>query len=70
MIHETINQYDIVELLEDLSPKIKKGMTGTILEKFDDDNFEIEILDKKGRNIDFDNRFTFTVKRNQIKRTA
>jgi hypothetical protein len=68
MTSETLKKYDIIELQEDLNPKLKKGMRGTILEKFNEENFEIEIVDMEGQNIDFDNQFTFTVSRNQIKR--
>jgi len=63
---ESINQYDIIEITEDINPKIKKGMRGTILEKYDEDNFEIEILDSEGVNISFDNQFTFTVDRRKL----
>lgn len=62
------NQYDIIELTENINPKLKKGMQGTILEKYDEDNFEIEILDVDGLNIEFDNQMTFTVAKEQIKR--
>lgn len=68
MPKEMINQYDIVELLEDLNAKLKKGMTGTVLEKFDENSFEIEILDEEGRNIDYGNQYTFTVTSRQINR--
>jgi hypothetical protein len=68
MTDVTINQYDVIELLEDLSAKLKKGMKGTVLEKFDEDNFEIEIVEEEYRNIGFDNQYTFTVKRHQINR--
>ena len=67
---ETINQYDLIEITEDINPKIKKGMRGTILEKYDDDNFEIEVLNSEGVSISFDNQFTFTVERRKIKRIA
>jgi hypothetical protein len=65
---ESINQYDVVEITEDINPKVKRGMQGTILEKYNEDNFEIEILDNEGVNISFDNQFTFTVKRRQIRK--
>jgi len=47
MFTETINQYDAVKLLEDLNPKIKKGMIGAILEKYSESDFEVEFLDKE-----------------------
>lgn len=65
---ESINQYDIIEITEDVNPKIKKGMRGTILEKYDEDNFEIEMLDSEGVNVFFDNQLTFTVERRKIRR--
>lgn len=65
---EDISQYDIIELTEDLNPKLTKGMQGTVLEKYGDDNFEIEMLDNQGVNIGFGVHSTFTVRKNQIKR--
>jgi hypothetical protein len=65
---ENINQYDIIELTEDLNPKLKKGMKGTILEKYGDENFEIEVLDSEGLNIGFGMHSTFTVRKDQIKK--
>jgi hypothetical protein len=68
MTAEAINQYDIIELTEDLNPKLKKGMQGTILEKYNDENFEIEVLDREGINISFGDHHTFTVRKSQIKK--
>jgi hypothetical protein len=65
---ENINQYDIIELTEDLNPNLKKGMQGTILEKYNDEDFEIEVLDSDGVNISFGVYLTFTVRKNQIKK--
>ncbi|WP_165824127.1 DUF4926 domain-containing protein [Pseudochryseolinea flava] len=62
---ESINQYDVIEITEDINPKVKRGMQGAILEKYNEDDFEIEILDKEGVNISFGNQFTFTVNRRQ-----
>jgi hypothetical protein len=70
MITEVINQYDIVELTEDINPKLKKGMQGTILEKYNQENFEIEVLDSQGHNISIGDQFTFTVQKNQIRKVA
>jgi len=61
---ENINQYDIIELTEDLNPKLKKGMQGTILEKYNEDDFEIEVLDSDGVNISYGIHSTFTVRKN------
>ena len=50
----TINQYDTVELIDDLNPKIKKGMIAVILEKYSDDGYEIEIVDTEGHNLEYE----------------
>ncbi len=63
---ETINQYDTVKLLEDLNPRVRKGVIGTIVEKYNDNDFEVEFLNKEGVNINFENQFTFTVNRSQV----
>ena len=65
---EIINEYDIVELTEDLNPNLKKGMRGTILLKYDEENFEMEVVDNEGFNIGFEDHFTFTVNKNQIRK--
>lgn len=62
-----INQYDTVELLEDINPNIKRGMKGVVLEKYSDEDYEIEFLDK-GKNIEYKNQFTFTVNRKLLKK--
>ena len=67
---EVINQYDIIELTDDINPKLKKGMQGTILEKYNDEDFEIEVLDINGMNIGFGNISTFTVRRSQIRKIS
>lgn len=63
-----IKQYDIVELLEDLNPSLKKGMRGVILEKYTDEDFEVEFLDKDEVNIHDGLEFTFTVNIRQLKK--
>jgi hypothetical protein len=68
MTNGTINQYDSVQLLEDVNPKIKRGMKGVILEKYNDDNYEIEFLDNDGKNIEYEMQFTFTIKGRQIRK--
>jgi hypothetical protein len=62
-----IEQYDIVELIEDLNPKILKGFKGTILEKYSDNQFEIEFVNEDGSNVLYNDQFTFTVTAKQIK---
>ena len=66
MSNWTINQYDIFKLRDDLNPKIKKGMKGVVLEKYNDDNYEVEFLDEQGRNIEYEGNFTFTINKGQI----
>lgn len=63
-----IKQYDTVELLEDLNPSLKKGMRGVILEKYTDEDFAVEFLDKDGVNIQDGMQFTFTVNIKQLKK--
>jgi hypothetical protein len=67
---EIVNQYDIIELTQDINPKLKKGMQGTILEKYNDDTLEIEVLDAYGSNISFNDQFTFTVEKTQVRKIA
>ena len=67
-MNNKFHQYDIIELIEDINPKLRKGMRGTILEKYNDDNFEIEILDSDGNNVTFGDLATFTVDNTQIKK--
>ncbi|RIJ33487.1 DUF4926 domain-containing protein [Pontibacter oryzae] len=61
-----IEQYDIIELAEDLNANLKKGMCGTVVEKFSEDEFEIEVIDNKGSTVQLGNNFTFTVRKDQI----
>lgn len=57
----TINQYDRVELLDDLNPNIRKGMEGIILEIWDRDFCEVEFLDEHGANIEYNGSGTYTI---------
>lgn len=63
-----LNQYDIIELTEDINQNLKMGMQGTILVKYNKDNFEIEILDNDGVTISLGDKTTFTVGKNQIRK--
>ena len=65
-----IKQYDIVNLLFDINTNIKKGMKAVVLEKYDSHSFEIEVLDKEGRNIEYQNQFIFTVTSAQIQKVS
>jgi len=66
MTDDSINQYDIIVLKEDINPNIRKGMTGVILEKITEEDFEIEVLDEKGFNIGYMDHYTFTIRKKQI----
>jgi len=61
------DQYEVIELARDLNPAIRKGTRGTILEVLSEDCFEVEFLNEKGRNLEFDGQYTFTVKSSDIK---
>jgi hypothetical protein len=54
-------QYQQIELLKDLNPVIRKGMTGVILEICDENNFEVEFVQEDGSNYEFEGNGTFTV---------
>jgi hypothetical protein len=68
MIMEDINQYDSIELKEDLNPVLKIGMQGVVLEKYTATDFIIEVLDEAGVNLEYDGSFIFTVNIKQIKK--
>ena len=61
-----IEKYDIIELAEDLNASLKKGMHGTVVENFSEEEFEIEVIDNKGNTVQLGNNFTFTVRKNQL----
>ncbi|AMM50681.1 hypothetical protein TH61_05115 [Rufibacter sp. DG15C] len=61
-----IKQYDVVELTEDINPNLKKGMHGAVLEKYNEDAYEIEVIDKNGNTLSFGTDYTFTVNKKQI----
>ncbi|QIZ08231.1 DUF4926 domain-containing protein [Priestia megaterium] len=44
-----MKQFDVVKIKKDYSIEgITKGQTGTILEVYDDNHFEVEICDRNG----------------------
>ena len=61
-----MKQNDIFKLKKDLNPTIKRGMVGVILEIYNDNVFEVEFVDKDGRNFEYDGKFTFTIDKNMI----
>jgi hypothetical protein len=49
---EKIHLLDVVALLKDIPvEKLRKGQVGTVVEVFDNDNFEVEFADKQGQTI-------------------
>jgi hypothetical protein len=60
-------QYQVVELVESINTVIKAGLRGVILEVYDNETFEVEFLDEDGINYEFNGKFTFTLKANQLK---
>lgn len=46
-----MKELDVVKLNKDFG-SIKKDTEGTIVNKYDDKNFEVEFFDKKGNTID------------------
>jgi hypothetical protein len=65
-----IELYDIVELLEDLNPKIVREMQGTVIAKYYDNIFEVEFVDANGYTIGYMDQLTFKVTRGQIMKVA
>jgi len=60
-------QYQTIELTKDLSPILKKGMRGIILEVWDEQTFEVEFLDDEGYNYEYNGEGIFTLTANDIK---
>jgi hypothetical protein len=60
-------QYQKIVLLEDLNPIILKGMTGVILEIWDEKNFEVEFIKEDGANYEYEGHGTFTVNSTMIR---
>ena len=47
-----IELYKVVAILKDMTEKkIKKGQVGTVVEKLDEDVYEIEFCDKSGQTV-------------------
>lgn len=62
-----MKQYQIFELLIDINPTIKKGMTGVILEICDNENFEAEFVDDEGSNYIYNGNATFSLNIRYVK---
>lgn len=61
-------KHDVFELVDDLNPKIVKGMKGVILEVPDENLFLVEFLGDVGKNIEYKGEFTFLVKKEMIRK--
>jgi hypothetical protein len=52
MKDETIKMLDLVALLKDLpSENLLRGQIGTVVERYNDTNFEVEFSDNSGKTI-------------------
>lgn len=59
-------QYQRVELTSDINPVLKVGMTGVILEVWDEEHYEVEFLDENGFNYEYNGAGIFTLKATDI----
>ena len=50
-----------MKLLEDVNPKLRKGMIGTVIEPWDKGYVEVEFVREDGRNVSHEGRITFTI---------
>ena len=57
----TIKQYDVFKLAQDINPNITKGIEGVILEIYDSKTYEVEFVKEDGSNYEFEGQFTFTI---------
>ena len=62
-----MQQYQVIELIVDINPKLRKGMEGVILEIWDADTYEVEFVNDDGTNIEFEGMSTFTLKKTDMK---
>lgn len=61
-------QYQSIKLERNLNSLTIKGMTGVILEVYDNDNFEVEFVKEDGSNHEFEGQFTFMVTADDIEK--
>jgi hypothetical protein len=61
-------QYQSIKLKRNLNSLTIKGMTGVILEVYDNDNFEVEFVKEDGSNHEFEGQFTFMVTSGDIEK--
>jgi len=62
-----MKQYNTFILLEDINPVIKKGMTGVILEIYNENEIEVEFVKPDGTNYEYEGSPTFCIKTKIIK---
>jgi hypothetical protein len=62
-----MQRYQVIELIVDINPQLKKGMKGVILEIWDADTYEVEFVDDDATNIEFEGMSTFTLKTTDMK---
>lgn len=60
-------QYQIIELINDVNPILRQGMQGVILEVWNENTVEAEFLDADGSNYEYQGNATFTLNTNDIK---
>ncbi|OAD90778.1 hypothetical protein A7A78_13780 [Aequorivita soesokkakensis] len=61
-----MKEYDIVKLKVNLNKNILKGMEGTILISYGNNEFEVEFLDNDKFNIEYEESSTFTISGDQL----
>lgn len=63
------SQYDCFDLTKDLNPEIGRGITGVILEIYNDgEAYEVEFVKLNGSNYEYDGNATFTVDASYLKK--
>jgi len=58
---QTIKQFDVFILAKDINPAITRGMSGVILEIWDNYSYEVEFVKDDGTNYEFDGQSAFTI---------
>ena len=61
-----MEEYDIVRLIVDINPVIRKGMVGTIMLKYSDEDFEVEFVKEDATNFEYGDQSTFWLKEEQL----
>jgi len=61
MERKNFEEHQCVKIIIDLNPVIKSGMTGVILEVFENDDYIVEFLDENGFNYCYEDECIFTI---------